>query len=174
MTEVNTNMHFESFHRLLKYSFLGRCGNIRLDSLIQVLFNLLKDRLENFLWQSRGTHFEAAASYQSLTSTELHVGCSSMQLIIFEPLRRRNFYYLSEVSLTSSAALSIDVAAWSHAKTAEAVSTCLHVVVVLRDTRNGFAYTSTYCVCLSNCDFHHCSPCISYFTVSSPKWGSSK
>lgn len=37
---VNTNMHLESFHRHLKYSFLSRCGNIRLDTMLEALFTI--------------------------------------------------------------------------------------------------------------------------------------
>lgn len=44
---VSTNMHLESFHRLLKHSFLSRSGNIRLDSLIQVLFDILERKVSN-------------------------------------------------------------------------------------------------------------------------------
>ncbi len=43
-TLVNTNMHIEAFHRVLKYTYLGGKQNKRIDSLLNALFKIARDK----------------------------------------------------------------------------------------------------------------------------------
>ncbi|KAK5966185.1 hypothetical protein GCK32_013978 [Trichostrongylus colubriformis] len=44
---MNTNMFNERFHRLLKYSYLNRMSNVRMDALLQALLDIVSDTVRN-------------------------------------------------------------------------------------------------------------------------------